>query len=83
MSTSRVDNIVCKPNTDPALKKIYPYVTHWVYNGKDEELGCVEKVKLGRKNRLAFKGENNVYLTSKCLRSLADILEHMEKNVAK
>jgi hypothetical protein len=73
--------LVFTPNTEPELARLYSDVTHWVSNNRNESLGSIVRVKVGRKFRYAFEAEDyHVYMTSECLRQCADFIDKLNES---
>jgi hypothetical protein len=72
-----------KANSDPSMLKLYPNLTHWVFNKKGEELCCIERTKLwGRVRVASLTTDSGVYLTSDCHRQIADFIDSQENQGA-
>ena len=66
------------PNDAPELKKLYNKTLFWIENNKGEDLGRIDKVKVGRKMRMASVSDLDVFMTSECHRQIADYLDKLE-----
>jgi hypothetical protein len=69
-----------EPQTDKSLASIYPDYTHWISNNEDDEIGAIVRKRLWRKERVAYLTTcEGIYLTSACLRQIADFVDSQEK----
>ena len=71
-------------NSDPAVMRIFPEVTHWVFSDNNHvELCAIVRTKLWRRVRVASLTTNEgVYMTGDCHRQVADFIDSQEKELS-